>query len=397
MWAVHFVSKRIPESEYGALVTLLSLSMLMPGLPLQMVFAQQTAAALATNRQAQLARMLRMAWLGSFLVWLVLAGGMLCFQQTLIARWQLSNPAALWAALITWLGCLWAPMFLGALQGKQDFLSMGWSMILNSIGRLGGAAVIVLLLGGYATGIMTAVALGYALAVLLGIWQTREIWLGRGEAFEGRALLRQIVPLMLGFGACQFLFTADTMFVKAWFTEQQTAFYGAAGTLSRGVIWLAMPLAAVMFPKIVHSAVRSEKTDVMALTLVGTALLAAGGAVGLWVVGPWVVRLVYLPSYVDTATLLLPWYAGAMVPLSLANVLVNNLLARSQFRIVPWLVVLAIGYPIALHYFHHSLASVLQTMAAFCTVLFLVCAWFTWAGKSASASLPSDPARPGSA
>jgi O-antigen/teichoic acid export membrane protein len=266
------------------------------------------------------------------------------------------------------------------LQGKQAFLWMGWSMIFNGIGRLGGAAIIVLLLGGYATGIMGAVALGFGLSLAIGIWQTRDVWAAPGERFDVRAIVRQIVPLMLGFGACQFLFTADTMFVRAWFTEEETAFYGAAGTLSRGVIWLVMPLAAVMFPKIVHSAVRSEKTDVMALTLVGTGLLAAAGAVGLWVVGPYVVRLVYKPSYVEVATALLPWYAGAMVPLALANVLVNNLLARADFRLVPWLVALALAYPVALNYFHNSLASVLQTLAAFCTLLFLICAWFTWHG-----------------
>ena len=43
MWAVHFLSKRIPPEEYGALGALLAVILVVPMLPLQMVFAQQTA------------------------------------------------------------------------------------------------------------------------------------------------------------------------------------------------------------------------------------------------------------------------------------------------------------------------------------------------------------------
>ncbi len=394
MWAVHLLSKYIPDSEYGTFGTLLSLSMLVPVLPLQMVFAQQTAAALATGRQAQLARMLRMAWVGTFVVWLLAVVVMHFFQGYLIDRWNLSNPLAIWVVLAGWLGCIWTPIFWGAMQGKQDFLWMGWSMIFNGIGRLGCAAVFVLVLGGYATGMMAAVAIGYGLAICVGIWATRDLWMGRGEPFAVGAILKQIIPLLLGFGACQFLFTSDTMFVKAWFPGDPTAFYVAAGTLSRGVIWLVMPLVAVMFPKIVHSTARSEKTDVMAITLLGTAVLAMAGAVGLWVVGPLVVRLVFKPSYVEVATSLLPWYAGAMIPLSLANVLVNNLLARSQFKVVPWLIALAVAYPVALNYFHGSMIAVLQTLAAFCTILLAISAWFTW-GQKGHLPPPSESLVPG--
>ena len=39
----------------------------------------------------------------------------------------------------------------------------------------------------------------------------------------------------------------------------------------------------------------------------------------------------------------LPWYAGAMIPLALANVLVNDLLARLRFNLVPPLLLLAAG------------------------------------------------------
>lgn len=381
MWAVHFFAKVIPQTEYAAFGALLALTMLVPAMPLQMVFAQQTAALLAAGRRKELARMIRMGWLGSFLLWAVVAAVMLGFQRTLVAGWGLSNPAALWSALLTGLGCIWLPIVFGVLQGAQDFRWLGWSMIFNSVGRLGMGALLVLALGGQAAGMMTAAAIGYGLAFGVGALATRRLWTGPGAPFDLKAIVRQVVPLGLGFLACQIVFTSDTLLVKAWFPGDPTASYVAAGTLSRAVIWLVMPLAIVMFPKLVHSTVRAEKTDVMAVTLIGTGLLAACGAVGLWVLGPWAVRLVYKPDYIELTTRLLPWYAAAMVPLALANVLANSLLARGQFRVVPWIMALAVGYPITLFFFHGSMIAVLHVLTLFCTLLFLVCAWFTWGGK----------------
>ena len=157
---------------------------------------------------------------------------------------------------------------------------------------------------------MTGVLMGLVIATLIGIWRTRDLWLGRALPFDWRLLLAQVVPLMLGFAAFQFL---------------------------------VGPLATVMFPRIVHSAAKSEKSNLMGIVLLGTAVLAILGVASLTLVGPFVVKLVYKPSYVEVATKVLPWYAGAMVPLALANVLLNNLLARSMFKVVPPLCILALG------------------------------------------------------
>jgi O-antigen/teichoic acid export membrane protein len=203
------------------------------------------------------------------------------------------------------------------------------------------------------------------------------LWRLPAQPFDWRSLLKQILPLMLGFGAVQFLFTADTMFVKAYFSGDDAAFYVSAGTLSRALMWLVVPLATVMFPKIVHSVARSEKSNLLGTVLLGTGLLAVGGALGLTILGPWVIRLIYSKDYVSVAASVLPWYAWAMVPLSLGYALINNLLARSQFRIVPVLLLLATAYGVALTQFHGTLITVLKTLGAFNLLLLGASAWFT--------------------
>ena len=118
------------------------------------------------------------------------------------------------------------------------------------------------------------------------------------------------------------------------------------------------------------------------------ACLAAGGAGGLCVFGPWIVKLIYKDSFVQVASSVLPWYAWAMVPLALANVLINNLLARSQFRVVPALTVLAVAYGVTLAVVGRHAGSLadpqaglrmmLQTLGVFNLLLLAVCAVFTW-------------------
>jgi O-antigen/teichoic acid export membrane protein len=383
-WGVHFLSKSIPEEQYAAFGTLLMVVACLPTMPLQMVFAQQAALALATGRERQLAGMVRLASLWMFLIWMVAAGAVLVFKHQITEGWHLPGTAGLLITLPLVLVSLMGPMFLGLLQGRQDFFWMGWAAILGGILRFAAAVVLVLALTLGAAGMMAGALIGVGLATLVGIWRTRDLWTLPGEKFGGLNLLRQITPLLLGFGACQFMFTSDTMFTKAYFTGDEMAPYVAAGTLSRSLLWLVLPLAAVMFPKIVHASAKSEKTNLFNLVVLGTAVLSICGALGLWLVGPVMVKIVYTSNYVAETTRLLPWYAMAMVPLALANVLVNDLLARGRYGVVPWMVILSVGYGFALpwmlnHYHRQEVA--LQTLGVFNLLLFLVCALFTWGIK----------------
>ena len=385
MTGVHFLSKRIPEEEYGQFVAFLSVAMFIPAMPLQMVLAEQTARARALHREHELSGLIRAAWLGTFLMWLMAVVVVLVFQGTIMAQWNISNPAAIWLTLPVLLFTAWLPMFYGVLQGQQNFLWMGWSMLVNGVGRVAIGAFAVIVLHYLAPGMVLGILGGLTVALVLAIWPTRSLWLASPQSFEWRSVLRQVIPLTLGFGAYQFLLTADTMVVRACFSGKESAFYGSAGTLARASMWLVGPLAAVMFPKIVHAKAKGEKSDLMGVVLVGTVILAAGGATGLWLFRPWVVPFMFKPNYVEPAAVLLPWYAWAVVPLAVANVLLNNLLARSLFKVVPALCVLAVGYAFALSYFHATPVMVIKTLGVGNLVLLAVCAWYTWGPGKAKA------------
>ncbi|HWW01616.1 MAG TPA: lipid II flippase MurJ [Candidatus Acidoferrum sp.] len=386
MFAVHLLNKALPPGQYGSFGAFITVVMLLPTIPLQMIMTQQTAKALAMGHRGELSGLIRFVWAVTTGLWVVGALVLLVWQKDILAALKMTDLVGLWVTAFVVLLSLWMPMFWGALQGEQNFLWLGWSMLSNGIGRITVSVVAVLVLHAYAAGMMAGVLVGVTVAAAIGGWVTRSLWLEPSRPFDWPRLLRQVTPLMLGFLGFQILFTADTLFVKHYFSGAIVDFYLSAGTMSRALMWLVLPLATVMFPRLVQSAAKAQKTNLLGLVMLATVILAVAGAVGLSLVGPWVVKLAYSAQYVKVAASILPWYAGAMIPLALANVLLNNLLARpdSKLALAVCVIVLALGYMVALTRFHDSLVTVLQTLGIFNLALLAVCAWFTWGvGRSA--------------
>ncbi len=383
--AVHPLNKKIADSEYSAFVVLLMVVACLPTMPFQSVFAQQAAQKLALGQGRQISGMVRLGWLWTFIVWAIGAVLVFLFRDQIGRNWHLPSVAGLLVTLPMILFSIWMPMFAGVLQGRQDFFWLGWSQIIGGVGRFAIAAALVLAFRAGAAGLMTGAMLGVAMSAAIGIWRTRDLWSVKPEPFDGLGLLRQVMPLLLGFAAFQFMFASDTMFTMAYFSADEMKPYAAAGTMARGLLWIVLPLATVMFPKIVHSHAKSEKNNLFGIVVLGTAILGFCGMVGLTVAGPLAVRIIYTSRDVAGTMALIPWYTGAMIPLAMSNVMVNDLLARSKFQVVPFMIILAVGYgltmPFMLSHFHR-LQVPLQTLAFFNLLLFGVCALFTW-GKFA--------------
>jgi O-antigen/teichoic acid export membrane protein len=150
-------------------------------------------------------------------------------------------------------------------------------------------------------------------------------------------------------------------------------------------------MTMVMFPRIVQSAAKSERSDVLAQALGATALLAGSAALFCTCFAEIPLRIVQGQKYLAAAKWV-PWFTWCMLPLTVSNVLVNNLLARQRYAVVPWLVTLAGTYALMLWMkpFHSSQIRVIQTLGVFALLYFLVCLWFTW-GKDLFSSRIKRP------
>lgn len=393
MALVHIFSKFIPDAEYAAFGTLLQFLnwITIPAIGLQVTFAQQTSAVTTLSGKRQLAGTIRAVIGGTFLIWVLLV--VICFtgRQALLQSLKIANPSALWVTILLGLVMLWLPVAQGLLQGRQNFLWLGWAYVFNGGGRIMLAGAIVLVLHGWAAGIMTGALLGAAVALAIGLWQNRDLLDAETERFQASAWLRRVVPLSLACGASQFLFSADLIAVQAHLSNSlNTAPYVFGGTLARALVIFTAPLVAVMFPKIVHSAARRKESNLMALTLGLTLVLVLIGVAGLSLGGPLLIKLGGKQGFLSIVPLL-PLFALCMSPLALGNVLLNNLMAHSRFQCVPALVLVAAGYWIALQHWHDSFRTVVQVLGVFNLLYLAVCAFFTWAWPRPEATEPSLP------
>jgi O-antigen/teichoic acid export membrane protein len=269
--------------------------------------------------------------------------------------------------------------------------------IVNGIGRFTSTAIIVVVLGGYAAGAITGALIGILLALAVAFYQTRSIWTVRGDRFQWRSWIREVRPLTFGLGVSFFMMGADMLVARSVLEGSESGLYAGAGLFGRGLVLFTTPLAAVMFPKIVRAVAYAESTDVLAQALLATAFLAATVAIGCSVASTllppileWLNHHPIAPlnairkTILDNAetltqlSVLIPRFVWAMVPLTLANVLINNLLARQRFQVVPWLVTIAAGYAIALKFFHETPFIVLRTLATFNLLLLLATLYFSF-------------------
>ncbi len=390
MFAVHPLVSKLDPSEYGVFATLLKVFLLLgvPAAGLQAVFALQTATAKEPAAQAELAATVRAVLRATFALWLLVLATGLAFSDEICATLKISNPAALWATLGLGLTSLWLPILRGTLQGREDFAGLGWTLMVDGIGRFSAVVVLVILLHGQAASAMASSLFSQLAAVALAWHATRELRAVAGGTFVWRPWLARVLPLTLAMGAVAFISTADAVFVQSQFPKEITALYQAGVIVGFGLSQFTLPIAAVMFPKIAGGA-GGGADAALRHTLLGTAALGGGVAAVCSLMPTLPLRIVYFrnPDYYQQAAPLVPWFVWSILCLVLANVLVQNLLARKRFAIVPWLVLIAAAFAGGLWWVQPKLGGmepmaafqlVVQVLGAACVALLGTAVWFTW-------------------
>lgn len=394
MFAVHPIVSKMEPAEYGVFATLLKVFLLLgvPAAGLQAVFALQTARAMEPAAKAELATTLRAVLRGTFALWLLVLAIGLIFSDAICATLKISNPAALWATLGLGLTSLWLPILRGALQGRQDFAGFGWTLITDGVGRFSAVLLLVIFLHGQAASAMAAALFSQMAAVALAWHATRELRSVAGGTFAWRPWLGRVLPLTLGMGAVMFISTADAVFVQSQFPKEITALYQAGVIVGFGLSQFTLPIASVMFPKIAGSAGGGQDAA-LRHTLLGTAALGGAVAVVCSFVPTLPLRIVYFrnPDYFLQAAPLVPWFVWSILFLVIGNVLVQNLLARERFTIVPWLVIIATGFAGGLCWVQPRLGGmeplaafqlVAQVLCTACVALLGTAIFFTWGKDS---------------
>lgn len=400
MIAVHpFASTMSAPEEYSLFLTLLRLFMILaiPAAGLQTVLAKQAAAAITPERQRDLAATVRSILSAILIFWLVVAIVFGLLSPRIVNLFQLSNADALLITLLVVLAELCRPVMQGLAQGVQNFQWLGWSLILNGLGRVVSIALLVSVLGLLAGGAMAGALIGLGLSVFIAWWPVRALILLPGGKVDWHEWMAQVIPLSLGTGSVVFLLNADMLFVQSNFPKDVTPLYGAGAMVGVGIVTFTAPMAWVMFPKLARSFALAERSNALYLAAGGTAILGAIAALLSALLPELPVRILFLkrPEFWK-ASVLVPWFAIALVPVTMANVLIGDLLARGRFKIVPWLTLIAIGYGLTLFWFTknpegvealEAFRQIVKILSLFSLLTLVTSILFTWWDRRPSSNI----------
>ena len=256
----------------------------------------------------------RMVWVGLSLG----VTGTLC-APVIVSVFNIDRPMTFTLTMWTLAVTLFMPLYAGFLQGVQAFF--WFSMVYNLW------AVVRLLLG---VGLVYFAAsqaffgilgqlIGMLLTVLVGFFGIRHMCRGKLESAQpmprGAGYLFKSVVILVGYAV---LFNSDIHLVQ-YFLPDTGDMAAKAGTIARAVVFLPMPIALAMFPKVSSTGVITRedvKTLCKALVYVLLLLLALAGICA--VKPAWPLLLLYgmkspSPDMLETVRA----YVIGMSPLSL--------------------------------------------------------------------------------
>ena len=327
----------LPNAEYGALVAMLGMILVIgtPMLALQNTLAHFISALAREGRRGDI-RPLVAHWARIFAaISLALVAGAWAFRAPLAAIW--SVPPALIALTFGVLAAsLWMSLFYGLLQGVQAFGWLAWAPQAWGATRLALGAAFTIFVSATAFAAVAAQGLGVLAVVGLCLWATARMHLPKdGAGARPHETYRYLGSSLVCLAGYAMLMNLDTTLAKHYFDSETVGRFAKAATIARTAVFLPVPVAAALFPKVTTAGELTEDS----WRLLERAMAFAGLLIAV-VVGvclfvpqlPW--TILYGPWSAETAASSALWTRAmvlAMSPLALAYLLLNFEMAQRRF------------------------------------------------------------------
>lgn len=377
------VGRTLPNAEYGAMVAMLGLVLVTstPMLAMQNTLAHFTSRLLLAGRRDEILDLL-LHWVRLFAVLSVaLVAGAWVWRAPLAAFWGGLDPRLVVVSFAVLAASLWMYLFYGVLQGVQSFTWLAWAPQAWGVLRL--------VLGWILTAAVSATALAAMVAQGFGVLAVLALCLGalllmrlprRSVAVRRpHGTYCYLASALLCLGGYAMLMNLDTTLAKHYFDAETAGLFAKAATIARTAVFLPVPVATALFPKVTSSGELSDdswRLLVRALAFTGLLIAAVAGVCLLLPQLPW--TILYGSWSAETAgpsALLVRAMVLAMCPLTLAYVLLNFEMAQQRFRWGFGLVPCALAYVGGVAFFHrHPLQLAAALGTANCIAAALLCA-----------------------
>jgi O-antigen/teichoic acid export membrane protein len=401
MVAAQLAVATIPD--YSVFMTMLRVFVILtiPAIGVQTILAQEAAAAVTEEARRNVAATARGVLGATFIIWVITALLTAIFRNQIAASFQFTGNTILWTTLLLILAAWWMPIFQGLLQGLQNFFPLGWSLILNGVGRFIAMLVVISIFHVHAAGATFGAFIGILSAAIMAAWPARVAFQPKGGTFDWESFLKKIAPLTAGAGSTLFLINVDMPVVQKYVPKEWTDYYSGAEAIGIALVTLCTPVAAVMFPKMVRGRATGKASNALFLAAVSTLALGGSAAIVCTIFPKLPLQILYFrrPDMVKAAVLI-PWFMWAMLPVCVYNLLVNSLIARERYGVMPFAAGLPIAYAFTLQRFlekntlppFETFTRVIQILMGFSLALMAISVFFSWRASCAeSAENRSQP------
>ena len=364
------MNHRLSDTEYGALAAMLGL-ITITATPLD---ALRTAAAHFTARlrlegQTNAVASMLFVWLRklSWLAVIVLALGCAAAPWTAdYLKLPTGGVAAVGAVVIAL--AIFVPVLSGGLQGLETF---GWYAAVAptwGISRLLVGAILTTwiaataLMGLLAQAAATLLSAGIA---AIGLWRVlpRSAPAEPSVATDAYAYFGGAFCVLLGFAV---LMNGDVVLAKIFFPPETAGLFARAANIARAVVFLPMPIALAMFPKVVEAGpeTASGNRQTMKTAFLYTLILVIISVIICSAAADLLWRLFTGSVGSPSELQMLRALALALTPLGPAYLLLNFELARKRFQTAIWLALIAAAYITSVAIFHRTLTHIVIALAA---------------------------------
>ncbi len=352
------VGRTLPNAEYGALVTMLGLILVVstPMLALQNTLAHFTAQFILDGRPEEIRPLFR-HWAGIFAaLGLGLVASAWFFRAPLAAVWSVP-PRLIVLTFAVLAASLWMSLFQGLRQGLQRFAWLAWAPQAWGAVRLALGAGFTIYVAATAFTPVVAQGLGVLAVLALGLLAAARLHLPPGApGARPHATYRYLGSALVCLGGYALLMNLDATLAKHYFDAETAGLFAKAATIARTAVFLPVPVAAALFPKVTSTGGMTDQSWRLlgrALAFAGLLIAAVAGLCVAWPQLPWTI-LYGRPAPADAAAAVA--YTRAMVlaasPLALTYLLLNFEMAQRRFAWCYGLVPAGLAYLGGVALFH---------------------------------------------
>lgn len=362
-----FMGRMLSQVEYGALVSMLGLLM-MVGTPLNALsnaLSFYSAKLIEEGREGAI-RPFMWRWFGRMLIVAIVITALgIAFSPAISSFFKMQRLATFLTTIVVLGILLFLPVVGGILQGVQAF---GWAAV-SSIGagciRIICSVAFVYFGGRLADWAVAGHGMGVLTGLLIGAVGISWIFRGREAAAADKNVTAYFLNSLIVLAGFSVMMSADVLIVKHYFSPEESGLFAQVSTIGKIAIFLPMPIAGALFPKIVaagESGGRHVRLLFRGILLAGS-MIAAIVAAGLLIPQAplWIMYGIVHPS--ETMLSLVRYMFIAMSPLSLAYIVMNYHMAQNRFGILFLLPLCALLYLAGAAVWHASVFQIIAVMA----------------------------------